>query len=63
MGKGDKKSKKGKRWIGSYGVSRNRKKIKARLKRSASVSLKPAGTATTTEAAKPRKTARKKASA
>lgn len=33
MGKGDKKSKKGKISIGSYGVSRNKKKIKARLKR------------------------------
>lgn len=34
MGKGDKKSKRGKIWLGSYGVSRNRKAIKARLKRS-----------------------------
>ncbi len=36
MGRGDKKSKKGKRSIGSYGVSRSRKSIKARLKRVAS---------------------------
>ncbi len=34
MGRGDKKSRKGKIQIGSYGVSRNRKKIKSRLKRS-----------------------------
>lgn len=33
MGRGDKKSKKGKVWNGSYGVSRNKKAIKARLKR------------------------------
>ena len=33
MGRGDKKSKKGKIWNGSYGVSRSRKSIKARLKR------------------------------
>jgi len=33
MGRGDKKTKKGKISIGSYGVSRNRKSIKARLKR------------------------------
>jgi ribosomal small subunit protein bTHX len=33
MGRGDKKSRKGKIAIGSYGVSRNRKKIKAHLKR------------------------------
>jgi len=36
MGRGDKKSKKGKRTIGSFGNSRNKKKIKARLKRTAS---------------------------
>ncbi len=40
MGKGDKKSKKGKRWRGSYGNSRKRTTIKARLKRS--TTLKPA---------------------
>lgn len=37
MGQGDKKSKKGKIWRGSYGNSRNKKTIKARLKRLASV--------------------------
>jgi len=36
MGKGDKKSKKGKIWRDSYGNSRNKKTIKARLKRVAS---------------------------
>ena len=33
MGRGDKKTKKGKISIGSYGVSRNKKSIKARLRR------------------------------
>ena len=37
MGRGDKKTKKGKISIGSYGVSRNKKRIKARLKRIHSV--------------------------
>ena len=37
MGRGDKKSAKGKRTIGSFGVSRSKKKIKARLKRVSSV--------------------------
>lgn len=35
MGRGDKKSKKGKRTKASFGVSRNKKKIKERLKRTA----------------------------
>ena len=39
MGRGDKKSKKGKIWNGSYGVSRSKKAIKARLKRV--ISVKP----------------------
>ena len=39
MGRGDKKSKKGKVWKGTYGVSRNKKSIKARLKRG---TVKPA---------------------
>jgi ribosomal small subunit protein bTHX len=58
MGRGDKKSKKGKRAIGSFGNSRSRSKIKARLKRTASKkSAVVAG-----EAAKPkaRKVAKKK---
>ncbi|MFN5170388.1 MAG: 30S ribosomal protein THX [Cyclobacteriaceae bacterium] len=58
MGRGDKKSKRGKRWKGSYGVSRNRKKIKTRLKRSAS--RKKAAEAAG-EGAKPKRAARKKA--
>jgi 30S ribosomal protein S31 len=60
MGRGDKKSKKGKRWKGSFGVSRNKNAIKSRLKRAAS--KKP--TATTgggDSAAKPKRTAKKKA--
>jgi len=58
MGRGDKKSKKGKRTIGSFGNSRNKKKIKARLKRTAS--RKPV--VVVGEAAKPkaRKVAKKK---
>ncbi|MBK8293081.1 MAG: 30S ribosomal protein THX [Flammeovirgaceae bacterium] len=36
MGRGDKKTKKGKRTIGSFGVSRNKSEIKARLKQVAS---------------------------
>ncbi len=57
MGRGDKKSKKGKRTKGSFGNSRNKKKIKARLKRTAS--RKPA---TVAGDAKPkaRKVAKKK---
>jgi ribosomal small subunit protein bTHX len=43
MGRGDKKSAKGKRTIGSFGVTRSRKKIKARLKRVASVKKVVAG--------------------
>lgn len=33
MGKGDKKSKKGKRWRGSFGNSRKKSEIKARIRR------------------------------
>ncbi len=59
MGRGDKKSKKGKRTIGSFGNSRSKKKIKARLKRTAS--KKPV-LAVAGEVAKPkaRKVAKKK---
>jgi ribosomal small subunit protein bTHX len=59
MGRGDIKTAKGKRTKGSFGVSRNKKAIKARLKRVAS---KKVGAPKTEEAkvAKPRKTARKK---
>ena len=60
MGGGDKKSKKGKRTTGSFGVSRNKNKIKARLKRVAS--KKKAATAVSS-AAKPKRAPRKKAEA
>ncbi len=58
MGKGDKKSAKGKRYKGTYGVNRNRKAIKARLKRSAS--SKPAVTPGVEEKPKAKRTSRKK---
>jgi ribosomal small subunit protein bTHX len=60
MGKGDKKSKKGKRWRDSYGVSRNKRALKAKLKRTAS--KKPAGVASEA-AAKPKRAVKKKAEA
>ncbi|MBS1508730.1 MAG: 30S ribosomal protein THX [Bacteroidetes bacterium] len=57
MGRGDKKSKKGKRTKGSFGNSRNKKKIKERLNRTAR-----AKSSTLAVEAKPkaRKTAKKK---
>lgn len=59
MGRGDKKSKKGKITIGSYGNSRKRNAIKAKLKRNASKkAAEPAGTEAP---AKPRRTIKKKA--
>jgi len=58
MGRGDKKTAKGKREKGSFGVSRNKAKIKAQLKRVASKKKVVAST----EEAKPKK-ARKKADA
>ncbi len=59
MGRGDKKSKKGKRTIGSFGNSRSKKKIRERLKRTAS---KKPTVAAAGESAKPkaRKVAKKK---
>ena len=61
MGRGDKKSTKGKRSKGSYGVSRNKKSIKASMKRAAS---KKATTGTPAEApAKTKRTVKKKAEA
>jgi len=61
MGRGDKKSKKGKRWKGSYGVSRNKNSIKGRLKRASS---KKAATASASDAApKAKRAAKKKAEA
>ena len=62
MGRGDKKSKKGKRSKGSFGVSRNKNAIKARLTRV--VSKKPVEAAAVTEtAAKPKRVVKKKAEA
>ncbi len=61
MGRGDKKTAKGKRTIGSFGVARNKKKIKAQLKRNASTKPKTAEVATAE--AKPKKVAKKKADA
>ncbi len=58
MGRGDKKSKKGKRTTGSFGVTRSKNAIKARLKRRAS--KKSADTATADAPAKPKRTAAKK---
>jgi ribosomal small subunit protein bTHX len=58
MGRGDKKSKKGKIWKGSYGVNRNKKTIKAQLKRVASKKSSEAGAADAS--AKPKRTAAKK---
>jgi ribosomal small subunit protein bTHX len=55
MGKGDKKSKKGKIWRDSYGNSRRKKTIKAKLKRTAAKKT----TATASGEAKPKKTAKK----
>ena len=59
MGKGDKKTKKGKIAIGSFGNSRKRNAIKAKLKRSsAKKTAEPAGVAETP--AKPKRVAKKK---
>lgn len=62
MGRGDKKSKKGKRSKGSFGVSRNKSAIKARLNRVASKKPVEAPAATET-AAKPKRVVKKKAEA
>jgi len=59
MGKGDKKSKRGKIWRDSYGNSRRKKAIKAKLKRSAMRKTAPA-VATEEAAAKPKRTTTKK---
>ncbi len=63
MGKGDKKSRKGKIWKGSYGVSRNRKKIKAHLKRATSKPAAPVEAAAAPEKPKAKRTTRKKEAA
>jgi ribosomal small subunit protein bTHX len=60
MGRGDKKTTKGKRSKGSFGVTRNKKALKTRLKRNAS---KKSATVTAEAAPKAKKTAKKKADA
>jgi ribosomal small subunit protein bTHX len=62
MGKGDKKSKKGKIWRDSYGNSRKKRAIKAKLKRTTSKKVAPEATVSEA-AAKPKRTAKKKADA
>jgi len=61
MGKGDKKTAKGKRYKGSYGVSRNKSAIKAQLKRTASKKAPVAAAAEVV--AKPKRVVKKKAEA
>lgn len=64
MGRGDKKSRKGKQWKGSFGVSRNKNAIKARLKRSASQGKPVAVASAAAEAApKAKRVPKKKAEA
>lgn len=64
MGKGDKKTKKGKIWRDSYGNSRKRRALKAKLKRTASKKTAPAAAASSEAAApKPKRTTKKKADA
>jgi ribosomal small subunit protein bTHX len=60
MGRGDKKSKKGKIAKGSYGKSRNKNAIKAKLKRTASSKKGSAPAAAAPAAAKPKRTNTKK---
>lgn len=61
MGRGDKKSAKGKRSKGSFGVSRNKKAIKTRLKRASSKKTVAAPVAQ--PAAKPKRAVKKKTEA
>lgn len=63
MGRGDKKSKRGKIAIGSYGVSRNRKKIKAHLKRSTSKPAAAVAEAVAPEKPKAKRVTKKKEAA
>jgi ribosomal small subunit protein bTHX len=60
MGRGDKKTTKGKRSKGSFGVTRNKKALKTRLKRNAS---KKSTTVAADAAPKAKKVAKKKADA
>lgn len=61
MGRGDKKSKKGKIWKGTYGVSRNKQSIKARVNKV--VAKSESAAKAEPKVVKPKKTSRKKASA
>ena len=63
MGKGDKKTKKGKIWRDSYGNSRKKRALKAKLKRTASKKVTPASASSEAVAAKPKRTSKKKADA
>ncbi len=63
MGRGDKKSKKGKRSKGSFGVSRNRAAIRARLKRWRSTKSANAAAAVSPVKTKKVATTRKKSEA
>ena len=63
MGRGDKKSKKGKRWKGSYGVSRNKKAIKNQIKRATSKKVASAATAEAAAPVKAKRTVKKKTEA
>ena len=58
MGKGDRKSKKGKIWRDSYGNSRRKKALKAKLKRT--TSKKAVVAVESAAVAKPKRTATKK---
>jgi ribosomal small subunit protein bTHX len=60
MGKGDKKSKKGKIWKDSYGNSRRKKAIKAKLKRTASKKSAVPAAASAEAVSKPKRTTPKK---
>jgi len=60
MGKGDKKTKKGKIWKDSYGNSRRKKAIKAKLKRTASKKVVSSAASTEPASAKPKRTVPKK---
>ncbi len=60
MGRGDKKSKRGKIWKDSYGNSRRKKAIKAKLRRSATRKVAPAAVSEEAAAAKPKRTTTKK---
>jgi 30S ribosomal protein S31 len=60
MGKGDKKTKKGKIWRDSYGNARKKKAIKAKLKRTASRKAAPVAASSEPAAPKPKRTVSKK---